>query len=352
MKTTAASLLIILGCLANIPDVHAQEELPNGNTAGGNGALDGLTSGENNSAFGAGSLRQNTKGNDNTAVGAQSLRNNTEGDENTAVGSLALRNNTSGNANTATGDGALGENTTGHENTADGTDAIGQNTTGFVNTAVGRSALFRNKDGSRNVAIGAQAMSAAEDADFNTAVGVNALRHSRNAFNIGLGYSAGSQLTADHNICIGNDGQATDSGTIRIGSADHVRAFITGISGARVSGGIVQVNAVGQLGIAPSSARFKHEIRPIDKTSEAIFALSPVTFRYNQDIDPQAVPQFGLDRRRGCQSRSCAGPAGQRRKTLHRAIRCSERDAAQRVSERAPQGSAVGSECGPPAKAN
>ena len=216
MKTTAASLLIMLGCLAIIPDAHAQEELPNGNTAGGHGALDSLTTGENNTALGAGSLRQNTKGNDNTAVG-----------------SLALRNNTSGNANTATGDGALRENTTRHENTADGTDAMGQNTTGFVNTAVGRSALFGNKSGSRNVAIGAQAMSAAEDADFNTAVGVNALSHSRNAFNIGLGYSAGSQLTADHNICIGNDGQATDSGTIRIGRADHVRAFIAGISGAK-----------------------------------------------------------------------------------------------------------------------
>ena len=120
------------------------------------------------------------------------------------------------------------------------------------------------------------------------------LTRSRNAFNIGLGYSAGSQLTADHNICIGNDGQATDSGTIRIGSSDHVRAFIAGISGARISGGVVQVNDAGQLGVAPSSARFKHEIRPMNTASEAIFALNPVTFRYDQDIDPQAMPQFGL----------------------------------------------------------
>ena len=217
-----------------------------------------------------------------------------EGDENTGVGSLALTSNTLGNANTATGDGALRENTTGNENTADGTDAMSQNTTGSGNTAVGRSALFRNKSGDRNVAIGAQAMSAAEDADFNTAVGVKALNRSRNLFNIGLGYSAGSQLTADHNICIGNDGQTTDSGTIRIGSSDHVRAFIAGISGARISGGVVQVNDAGQLGVAPSSARFKHEIRPIDTTSETIFALNPVTFRYDQDIDPQATPQFGL----------------------------------------------------------
>ena len=294
MKTTTASLLIALGCLASTPHGYAQNELANGNAAGGHGALDSLTSGKDNTAFGAGALRQNTRGNDNTAVGSQTLRNNGEGDENTAIGSLALTSNMSGNANTATGDGALRENTTGNDNTADGTDAMSQNTTGSVNTAVGRSALFRNKSGDRNVAIGAQAMSAAEDADFNTAVGVKALNRSRNAFNIGLGYSAGSQLTADHNICIGNDGQATDSGTIRIGSSDHVRAFIAGISGARISGGVVQVNDAGQLGVAPSSARFKHEIRPMNTASEAIFALNPVTFRYDQDIDPQAMPQFGL----------------------------------------------------------
>ena len=294
MKTTVASLLFMLGCLAIIPDAHAQEELANGNTAGGHAALDSLTSGQDNTALGAGSLRQNTNGNDNTAVGSQSLRNNRGGDENTGVGSLALTSNTLGNANTATGDGALRENTTGNENTADGTDAMSQNTTGSGNTAVGRSALFGNKSGTRNVAIGAQAMSAAEDADFNTAVGVKALNRSRNLFNIGLGYSAGSQLTADHNICIGNDGQTTDSGTIRIGSSDHVRAFIAGISGARISGGVVQVNDAGQLGVAPSSRRFKHEIRPMNTASEAIFELSPVTFRYDQDIDPQTMPQFGL----------------------------------------------------------
>ena len=32
----------------------------------------------------------------------------------------------------------------------------------------------------------------------------------------------------------------------------------------------------------------------MDKISEAILALKPVTFRYKKDIDPQGVPQFGL----------------------------------------------------------
>ena len=32
----------------------------------------------------------------------------------------------------------------------------------------------------------------------------------------------------------------------------------------------------------------------MDKTSEAILALKPVTFRYKKEIDPEGVPQFGL----------------------------------------------------------
>ena len=32
----------------------------------------------------------------------------------------------------------------------------------------------------------------------------------------------------------------------------------------------------------------------MDKASEAIHALKPVTFRYKKGIDPQGIPQFGL----------------------------------------------------------
>ena len=56
----------------------------------------------------------------------------------------------------------------------------------------------------------------------------------------------------------------------------------------------VKVNAAGQLGTAPSSARFKENIKPMDKASEAIHALKPVTFRYKHELDPEGVPQFGL----------------------------------------------------------
>ena len=40
--------------------------------------------------------------------------------------------------------------------------------------------------------------------------------------------------------------------------------------------------------------RFKKEIKPMAKASEAIHALKPVTFRYKKGIDSQGIPQFGL----------------------------------------------------------
>src|SRR5207244_7366550 len=50
----------------------------------------------------------------------------------------------------------------------------------------------------------------------------------------------------------------------------------------------------GHLGTVTSSARFKEAIKPMDKASEAILALKPVAFRYKHELDPDAIPQFGL----------------------------------------------------------
>src|SRR5439155_9124083 len=54
------------------------------------------------------------------------------------------------------------------------------------------------------------------------------------------------------------------------------------------------IDSTGHLGTRPSSARFKDEIKPMDKASEAILALKPVTFRYKHELDPEGIPQFGL----------------------------------------------------------
>jgi len=87
-----------------------------------------------------------------------------------------------------------------------------------------------------------------------------------------------------------------ESNTIRIGKqGTQTATFIAGIRGTPITGGIpVGVNSSGQLGVAPSSQRFKEAIKPMDKASEAILSLKPVTFRYKHDLDPDGIPQFGL----------------------------------------------------------
>ena len=52
--------------------------------------------------------------------------------------------------------------------------------------------------------------------------------------------------------------------------------------------------AIGHLGTIVSSERFKDAIKPMDKASEAILSLQPVTFRYKKELDPNSIPQFGL----------------------------------------------------------
>jgi hypothetical protein len=107
---------------------------------------------------------------------------------------------------------------------------------------------------------------------------------------------AGQNLTiGDDNICIGNDGVAGDTGVIRIGRSFITATYISGITGQTAPGGAaVFVNGDGKLGTSTSSARFKHEIKPMGEASEAILALRPVSFRYKKEIDPHGIPHFGL----------------------------------------------------------
>jgi len=282
---------LVLTCFALSPTAQAQLPppapdggYPNGNTAEGDGALFNLTTGIDNTATGFDALQSNTIGDSNTANGWQALMNNTtingvSGIRNTAVGYAALANNTIGDRNTATGRAALPNNTTGFRNTADGQDALFNNLTGDSNTATGDFALFSNTTGVAN-----------------TGIGRNALLNSTGGQNTALGFQAGQNLTTgSNNIDIGNDGVAAESNTIRIGTGGtQTKTFIAGISGAGVTGVAVKVNAAGQLGAAPSSERFKDAIKPMDKASEAILALKPVTFHYKKELDPEGTPQFGL----------------------------------------------------------
>ena len=140
---------------------------------------------------------------------------------------------------------------TGSGNTGDGANALENNTTGIFNTATGAASLFVNETG-----------------DGNTAVGNSALSST-----IGLGFSAGTNLTTgNNNIDIGNEGVTGESDTIRIGvQGTQTATFIAGISGVTASGGMaVFVNTDGQLGTLTSSGRFKERIKPMENASEAI----------------------------------------------------------------------------------
>jgi len=112
-----------------------------------------------------------------------------------------------------------------------------------------------------------------------------------------LGQSAGANLTTgSSNIDIGNVGAAGEAKTIRIGTTGiHTNTYVAGISGATVATGVpVIVDTTGHLGTTTSSARYKEAIRAMDKTSETILSLKPVTFHYKKDLDPKGIPQFGL----------------------------------------------------------
>jgi trimeric autotransporter adhesin len=309
---------------------HSKTTPPATNTANGYNALFSNTTGTENTATGRGTLVINTTGNFNTANGALALYNNTEGEGNTAIGDRALFSNTTGSFNTATGNDALGfnngndntaigwqtlfsnttgnlntaigfialfSNTTGSRDTANGNGALASNTEGDSNTAVGDRALLINTTGASNTATGASALFHNTTGANNTAVGVNALlQNTTGAANIALGVNAGSSLTTGNgNIDIGNVGNGAEANTIRIGEQGlQTATFIAGISGATVTGTAVVVDGSGQLGVAPSSARFKEAIKSMDNASEALFSLEPVTFRYKKEIDPKSTAQFGL----------------------------------------------------------
>jgi hypothetical protein len=278
---------------------------PGFNTAEGQNALFNLTTGVGNTGVGWYSLWSNTDGSYNTAVGAGALLFNIgdqsafEGVDNTAVGAAALLFNTTGTDNTATGAAALLNNTEGSNNTATGSFALQSNTTGNLNTATGLSALHSNTTGIGNTAEGGSALALNTTGGGNTAIGTGALSSNTTGnANIAIGSFAGHDLTTgDQNIVIGNpNAVAGESNTIRIGnSLSQTRAFIAGIRGV-ATGNNDAVNVVidsdGQLGTVSSSRRFKKEIKPMDKASEAILALNPVTFHYTSDNTNRA--EFGL----------------------------------------------------------
>jgi hypothetical protein len=327
--------------------------LPGFNTKDGDHALFSITSGVANAAFGWYALFANTDGSFNTAVGAGALDLNT-GAGNTAVGGAALLLNTGGTQNTAVGAGALVFNDN-DSNTAVGFDALNSNVAAFTNVAVGTFAGQNNDSSgngtaSFNTAVGGFAFRDNVNGARNTAVGAGALEPILGGDdNTAVGELAGGNYTGteSNNICIGSgtEGTAGESNAIRIGDAStsggidvinsgalaNAISIGSGMSTQGISiltllgfgsvsignglqttagastcfiGGVFnQTPVAGSHGVVVgpnnqladatlSSRRFKKDIAPIDKLSEGILALRPVTFHWKNDKTNE--PEFGL----------------------------------------------------------
>src|SRR5262249_46300124 len=137
-------------------------------------------------------------------------------------------------------------------NTAMGDDALDGNTTGNGNTAVGKEAGNSIIDGNDNVV---------------------------------LGHNAGIGLThASRNIAIGTEVAGPFShfaGTCFIGCI--FRAIVSD-PGSQAAVFVDQFNVVG---IFNSSRKYKHDIQSMDKASETLYRLKPVTFKFNSDWKAQ-----------------------------------------------------------------
>ncbi len=267
------------------------------NTADGDHALFNITTGVANTAVGWYSLFSNTDGSFNTAVGAGTLVLNVGdqaagvGVENTAVGVAALLFNTTGGRNTAVGSTALENNDTGSGNTANGYQALLRNIDGNSNVAVGRIALTNHTTGSFNTAIGNQALELDTSGTRNTAVGSVALgANITGNDNTAVGRHAGDVITGGGNVCIG-EGVTGEAG---VDNRTYIRNVNTdAVNGAGTDSVTVNLTT-GRVGHLASSRRYKEDIKPMDKASEALYRLKPVSYRYKKEIDHSQSLDYGL----------------------------------------------------------
>jgi len=221
----------------------------NGNTAGGNSALNSplsppspgpLITGHYNSAFGYFALNSNSgniSGDNNSAFGASALISNTTGSNNSAFGTSALMSNTSGGYNTALGVSALFRNNMGNTNTAIGSGALYNNTTGIANVAIGVNSGVSNTTGIRNTFIGPNASAFAPNAG---------------SFTNGTALGNSATLFASNSIVLGNN---------------QIRAIYANVT---------TITAI-------SDRRRKKDIKALDADLglDFIEKLQPVSYRFN-----------------------------------------------------------------------
>lgn len=278
---TFKAILLVLGCLAFLPQMQAVSPPPDGcypgfTTAEGCNALQNLTSGAGNTGLGWYALFGTSTGSFNTGVGAGTLVTNNS-DSNTAVGAAALLLNTAGTQNSALGTAALVNNDNGANNTAVGAFALQTNTNGINNTGLGYAAL-QNSTGDYNVALGA---------------------------NAGTDPGIGS-----NNVYIGDPGFPGDENVLSIGGiaasgTDYLATYIGGIYGAEVNTGTalpVYIDTDGHLGTSlvngnatkprarsPKGAQPQVKINEFQKQQKRIAELEATVARLVATVKDQAA---------------------------------------------------------------
>jgi trimeric autotransporter adhesin len=113
------------------------------------------------------------------------------------------------------------------------------------------------------------------------------------AANTAIGHLAGvSLISGGGNFYIGEGAFGTTSES----NQTYIRNINTTVQ--PLAAGTVDYVTVrltdGRLGHTASSRRYKEDIKLMDKASELLFALKPVTFRYKKEIDPKQTVDFGL----------------------------------------------------------
>jgi Chaperone of endosialidase len=319
--TTGAAVLTVAfggsGVLETVAHSdHTHAAVGTANTAVGGGAMATMSTGQGNTALGTDALGSSNNS-FNTALGRYALEKHASGNENTAIGLGAMRDSATSAGNVAVGVRAIFNG--GSENTAVGFETLENSPAGGTsdNTAVGYRAL-RAADGSSNTALGHSALTALNTGTLNVAVGKGAIDSLTSGDqnigigattlgaltggegNIAIGYQAGVLLASgDDNVYLANAGLNGDNGTMRIGNANHTRAFVAGIRGVTTGNNNavnVVIDSAGQLGTVSSSRKTKFDIADLSgSVSAAVQRLRPVQFRYKQTFSDGSTPiQYGL----------------------------------------------------------
>jgi Chaperone of endosialidase/Collagen triple helix repeat (20 copies) len=263
----------------------------------GNGAGNTTGSSATNTGIGTSVLPSLTSGASNTGLGSSALMSMATGSNNTAIGDGALKSATGGFNAVAIGGAACAGVLTSGGQTCIGTNALNQLTGGVSDTAVGNAAGVFLTSGDNNTFIGGDAGHDLTSGSGNTLLGSAAgSQLTTGNSNVFVGASAGFNLTSGSgNIYAGNFGVASESSTIRIGSA-QTSAYMAGVFGQSTAAGTaVFVDGSGKLGTIVSSRRYKEQIEDMGNRSDTIMRLRPVTFRYKPRYNGGSDDlQFGL----------------------------------------------------------